>query len=155
MLNNSTVTRNEAPNGGGLAARTDATLIKLSNTIVAGNTDTNQADGNFPDCFDLDATSRRRHSLLLGGRVYRPHGTHPERLYAERRRQLYVACDLDGEGLQAWFDREEEAFRPDANPDLSRAELTDLIEASAVLADREWVERHSEGLTEALISGDC
>ena len=41
-----------------------------------------------------------------------------------------VAGDLDGEGLQAWFDWEEEAFRYGVDPDVSREELELLIEAS-------------------------
>jgi hypothetical protein len=40
------VTGNEAPNSGGLSAKNDGTSITLSNTIVAGNTDSNQGDGN-------------------------------------------------------------------------------------------------------------
>jgi hypothetical protein len=43
----------------------------------------------------------------------------------------FVAGDLDGEGLQAWFDWEEEAFRYGVDPDVSREELEVLIEASA------------------------
>lgn len=43
------------------------------------------------------------------------------------------ACkgELDGEGLQAWFDWEEEAFRFGVDPDVSRVDLAGLIEASA------------------------
>ncbi len=43
----------------------------------------------------------------------------------------FAAADLDGEGLQAWFEWEEEAFRYGVNPDVSREELELLIEASA------------------------
>ena len=43
----------------------------------------------------------------------------------------FVAGDLDGKGLQAWFDWEEEAFRYGVDPDVSRQELEALIEASA------------------------
>ena len=43
----------------------------------------------------------------------------------------FVAGDLDGEGLQAWFDWEEEAFRYGVDPDVSREELKALIETSA------------------------
>lgn len=39
---------------------------------------------------------------------------------------------LDGAGLQAWFEWEEEAFRYGVDPDLSRGELAALIEGSAV-----------------------
>ena len=65
-LNNSTVTRNEAPNGGGLAAANDGSSITIANTIVAGNTDTNQADGNFPDCLDLNAVGVTTHFKTQG-----------------------------------------------------------------------------------------
>jgi hypothetical protein len=40
--------------------------------------------------------------------------------------------ELDGAGLQAWFDWEEEAFRFRVNPDVSRGELVALIESSAL-----------------------
>ncbi len=43
----------------------------------------------------------------------------------------FVAGDLDGEGLQAWFEWEEEAFRYGVDPGVSREELELLIEASA------------------------
>jgi hypothetical protein len=43
----------------------------------------------------------------------------------------FAAGDLDGEGLQAWFKWEEEAFRYGVNPDVSREELELLIKASA------------------------
>jgi hypothetical protein len=65
-LNNSTVTRNEAPNGGGLAAANDGSSITIANTIVAGNTDSNQADGNFPDCLDLNAVGVTTHFNTQG-----------------------------------------------------------------------------------------
>jgi hypothetical protein len=42
-----------------------------------------------------------------------------------------AAADLDGEGLQAWFEWEEEAFGYAVDPDVSREELELLIEASA------------------------
>jgi hypothetical protein len=35
----------------------------------------------------------------------------------------FVTGDLDGEGLQAWWNWEEEAFRYGVDPDLSRKEL--------------------------------
>jgi hypothetical protein len=40
--------------------------------------------------------------------------------------------ELDGAGLQAWFEWEEEAFRHGIDPDVSRGELAALIEVSAV-----------------------
>jgi hypothetical protein len=40
--------------------------------------------------------------------------------------------ELDGEGLQAWFEWEEEAFRYGVDPDACRGELAALIEVSAV-----------------------
>ncbi len=43
----------------------------------------------------------------------------------------FAAGDLDGEGLQVWFQWEEEAFRYGVDPDVSREELKLLIEASA------------------------
>jgi hypothetical protein len=43
----------------------------------------------------------------------------------------FIAGDLDGEGLQAWFDWEEEAFRYGVDLDISCEELEALIEASA------------------------
>lgn len=39
--------------------------------------------------------------------------------------------ELDAAGLQAWFDWEEEAFSYGVDPDVSRTELSGLIEASA------------------------
>jgi hypothetical protein len=42
----------------------------------------------------------------------------------------FAAADLDGEGLQAWFEWEEEAFRYGVDPDVSREELELLIGAS-------------------------
>jgi len=39
--------------------------------------------------------------------------------------------DLDGPGLQTWFDWEEEAFRYGVDPDVSREELVGLIDSSA------------------------
>ena len=39
---------------------------------------------------------------------------------------------LDGAGLQAWFEWEEEAFRYGIDPEVSRGELVALIECSAV-----------------------
>jgi hypothetical protein len=39
--------------------------------------------------------------------------------------------DLDGTGLQTWFDWEEEAFRYGVDPDISRKELSSLIASSA------------------------
>ena len=53
----------------------------------------------------------------------------PRCLLASHER--YVAGELDGEGLQAWFEWEEEAFRYGVNPDTSRNDLIGLIEASA------------------------
>jgi hypothetical protein len=43
----------------------------------------------------------------------------------------FVTGELDGEGLQAWWNWEEEAFRYGVDPDVSRVELEALIEASA------------------------
>ncbi len=43
----------------------------------------------------------------------------------------FLAGELDGEGFQAWWEWEEEAFRYGVNPDVSREELEALIEASA------------------------
>jgi len=43
----------------------------------------------------------------------------------------FAAGGLDGEGLQAWVEWEEEAFRYGVNPDVSREELELLIVASA------------------------
>jgi hypothetical protein len=45
----------------------------------------------------------------------------------------FAAGELDGEGLQAWWKWEEEAFRYGVDPDVSREELEALIEASAFL----------------------
>jgi hypothetical protein len=45
----------------------------------------------------------------------------------------FVTGDMDGEGLQAWWSWEEEAFRYGVDPNLSRKELEALIEASASL----------------------
>jgi len=42
-----------------------------------------------------------------------------------------IEGDLDGEGLQAWIQWEEEAFRYGVDPELSRDELEALIESSA------------------------
>ena len=39
--------------------------------------------------------------------------------------------ELDGAGLQAWFDWEEEAFRYGVDPDISREDLVGLIDTSA------------------------
>jgi hypothetical protein len=39
---------------------------------------------------------------------------------------------LEPEDLQAWFDWEEEAFRYEVDPDISREELAALIEGSTV-----------------------
>jgi hypothetical protein len=43
----------------------------------------------------------------------------------------FLAGELDGEGFQAWWDWEEEAFRYGVDPDVSREELEALIKASA------------------------
>ena len=40
--------------------------------------------------------------------------------------------ELDGTGLQAWFEWEEAAFRFGVDPDVSRGELVALIESSAL-----------------------
>ena len=40
--------------------------------------------------------------------------------------------EVDGAGLQAWFDWEEEALRFVVNPEVSRGELVALIESSAI-----------------------
>jgi RTX calcium-binding nonapeptide repeat (4 copies) len=56
-LTNSTVTRNTAKDGGGIAAKDDGnnvTSVTLADTILAGNLDSNHADGNNPDCVDPD-----------------------------------------------------------------------------------------------------
>jgi hypothetical protein len=42
----------------------------------------------------------------------------------------FAGSDLDGEGLQAWFEWEGEAFRYGVDPDVSREELKLLIETS-------------------------
>lgn len=42
-----------------------------------------------------------------------------------------VAGELDGSGLQAWFEWEEEAFRYRVDPDISREMLVGLIDSSA------------------------
>ena len=39
--------------------------------------------------------------------------------------------ELDGAGLQAWLEWEEEAFRYGVDPDISREELVGLIDSSA------------------------
>ena len=53
---------------------------------------------------------------------------------------------LDPEGLQAWFEWEEEAFRYDVDPDVSRHDLAALIEASTMLLPREehWAGHESD-----------
>jgi hypothetical protein len=43
-----------------------------------------------------------------------------------------ILGELDGAGLQAWFQWEEEAFRYGVDPDVTRGELAALIEGSAV-----------------------
>jgi hypothetical protein len=40
--------------------------------------------------------------------------------------------ELDGAGFQAWFEWEEEAFRYGVDPEITRDELTALIESSTV-----------------------
>jgi hypothetical protein len=40
--------------------------------------------------------------------------------------------ELDGAGLQAWFDWEEEAFRYGVDPDISRENLVGLIDSSVM-----------------------
>lgn len=42
-----------------------------------------------------------------------------------------ASSELDGAGLQAWFDWEEEAFRYGVDPDVSREDLVGLIDSSA------------------------
>ncbi len=57
-LESSTVTRNSAPNAGGISAQNDSggtTSVTLHNTILAGNTDSDHSDGDNPDCYDPDA----------------------------------------------------------------------------------------------------
>ncbi len=67
----------------------------------------------------------------------------PQCLLASHER--YVAGDLGGEGLQAWFDWEEEAFRYGVDPDVSRVDLAGLIEASAApIPISEHRRRHSD-----------
>jgi hypothetical protein len=57
----------------------------------------------------------------------------------------FVAGDLDGEGLRAWFSWEEEAFRYGVDPDVSREELEAVIEASAsLMPDTAHRSNHSE-----------
>jgi hypothetical protein len=41
-------------------------------------------------------------------------------------------ADLDGAGIEAWLEYEAECFRAGVDPDVSREELADLIEASTV-----------------------
>lgn len=43
----------------------------------------------------------------------------------------FAAGGIDGEGLQAWFEWEEEASRYGVDPDTSREDLNRLIETSA------------------------
>jgi hypothetical protein len=57
-----------------------------------------------------------------------------------------VRGGLDGEGFQALFDWEEEAFRYGVDPDVSREELEALIEASA---SQELVTAHRTNHSEA------
>ncbi len=45
--------------------------------------------------------------------------------------------ELDGAGLQAWFEWEEEAFRYGLDPDISHGELATLIEDSTVEIPKE------------------
>ena len=57
------------------------------------------------------------------------------------------ACggELDSEGLQAWFDWEEEAFRYGVDPDIPRDDLAGVIEASAApIPEGEHRRRHSD-----------
>jgi large repetitive protein len=57
-IRSSTITRNVAPNGGGISAQQDngkTASVTLANTILAGNTDSAHADGDNPDCYDPDA----------------------------------------------------------------------------------------------------
>lgn len=42
-----------------------------------------------------------------------------------------VSGELDALGLQAWFEREDEAFRYSVDPDISREDLVALIASSA------------------------
>ena len=42
---------------------------------------------------------------------------------------------LEAEDLQAWFDWEQEAFRYEVNPDVSREELSALIDSSTVVLE--------------------
>ena len=53
--------------------------------------------------------------------------------------------ELDGAGLQAWFEWEEEAFRYGVDPDITRGELAAFIEGSTVeLSADEHRVAHSE-----------
>ncbi len=57
-IRSSTITRNNAPNGGGISAQQDngkTASVTLANTILAGNTDTDHSDGDSPDCYDPNA----------------------------------------------------------------------------------------------------
>lgn len=51
------------------------------------------------------------------------------RLFRQRTKE----GSLDPEGIQAWFEWEEEAFRYDVDPDISRDDLATLIEGPTVM----------------------
>jgi hypothetical protein len=70
----------------------------------------------------------------------------------------FVAAGLDGEGLQAWFEWEVEAFRYRVDPDVSRQELESLVEDSASLvSDVAHRAGHSRGgdLSAGAAAGAC
>ena len=54
-----------------------------------------------------------------------------------RMRERADGADLDGAGIEAWLEYEAECFRAGVDPDVSREELADLIEASTVALSRD------------------
>ena len=63
-----------------------------------------------------------------------------------RLRKRADACpELDGEGIQKWLDYEFEALRWGVDPDVSREELTSLVDGSTMELGRgEHREAHAE-----------
>jgi hypothetical protein len=73
--------------------------------------------------------------MAAGGKT-EVHHRIPRSLLAAHDR-MTAHGELDGAALQAWFDFEEECHRRGVSSDLSREELEDAIEGSAVEVSRE------------------
>ena len=80
----------------------------------------------------------------MGALIAHPEVHHTVPQYLLRLRDKADAATLAGEGIELWLSFEHEAIRYGVDPDISRTDLTALIDASTVVMARSEHRAHHE-----------